>query len=366
MIILGIETSCDETSIAILEAKKEKAYFFIKPIASVVSSQIKIHAPYGGVVPMLASREHTKNLPLVFRKVVQDSFDVKKIKQKIDLIAVTSGPGLMPALLTGVNFAKTLAWSWRKPIIGVNHLEGHLLSVFLPEKNKISLLPFQELQKIFPAIALIVSGGHTQLIYVKNIGHYQIIGETLDDAAGECFDKGARILGLGYPGGPAIAKEAEKYRIQNTEYRIQKLPRPMIDSKNYDFSFSGLKTALLYAWQKTNKKERKRLMSQFAFELEESITDVLVHKTLQAANDFKVKSIILGGGVTANQKLRLKMQETIAQQKNPFNFYFPLLQYTTDNAMMICLEAFFNISNKKLNYKNLNWEKINADANWRL
>ena len=361
MVILGVETSCDETSIALLKAEKIKASFLIEPVESTVASQIKIHAPYGGVVPMLASREHAKNLDIVFKKVILEAFrSPKNLESKIDLIAVTQGPGLIPALLVGVNFAKTLAWAWKKSIIGVNHLEGHLLSFLLEQKT-------ENFQKIFPAICLLVSGGHTQLIYVKKIGQYKILGETRDDAAGECFDKGARILGLGYPGGPAIAAEAEKYRIQNTKYKIQRLPRPMIDSKNYDFSFSGLKTALLYFWQKLNREEKKKLLLALAFELQEAITDVLVEKTLRTAKSYSVKSIILGGGVTANQRLREKFQEKLKKQNKPFNFYLPLLKYTTDNAMMIALAGFFNYSSLGLKQsQNLKWNKIEAEANLRL
>jgi N6-L-threonylcarbamoyladenine synthase len=377
MTILGIETSCDETSIALLKAEKTQAGFLIEPVESTVASQIKIHAPYGGVVPMLASREHAKNLDLVFKKVIQEAFSSpKNLESKIDLIAVTQGPGLIPALLVGVNFAKTLAWAWKKPIIGVNHLEGHLLSFLLEQKT-------ENFQKIFPAICLLVSGGHTQLIYVKNIGQYKILGETRDDAAGECFDKGARILGLGYPGGPAIATEAEKYKIpaltrrgrqttrldsaRQAEYKIQKLPRPMIDSKNYDFSFSGLKTSLLYFWQKLNSEKKKKLRPFLAFELQEAITDVLVEKTLKAAKDYSVKSIILGGGVTANQKLRRKFQKKLKKTNKSFNFYLPLLKYTTDNAMMIALAGFFDyLALGKQASKNLKWNKIRAEANLRL
>jgi N6-L-threonylcarbamoyladenine synthase len=383
MTILGIETSCDETSIALLKAEKTQAGFFIEPVASTVASQIKIHAPYGGVVPMLASREHAKNLGIVFKKVILEAFgSLKNLELKIDLMAVTQGPGLIPALLVGVNFAKTLAWAWKKPIIGVNHLEGHLLSFFLSEKaenyqfSNSNPEPHRvqghkphvvySFQKIFPAICLLVSGGHTQLIYVKNINQYKILGETRDDAAGECFDKGARILGLGYPGGPAIAQEAEKYRIQNTEYRIQRLPRPMLDSRDYDFSFSGLKTALLYLWQKLNSEEKKKLLPVLAFELQEAITDVLIEKTLKAAKNYSVKSIILGGGVTANQKLREKFQEKLKKQSQPFNFYLPLLKYTTDNAMMIALAGFFDYLSLPKKISSLSWKKIEAEANLRL
>jgi len=403
--ILGIETSCDETSIALLKAEKTQADFLIEPLASAVASQIKIHAPYGGVVPMLASREHAKNLDLVFKKVILEGFSsLKNLESKIDLIAVTQGPGLIPALLIGVNFAKTLAWVWKKPIIGVNHLEGHFLSFLLPEKvenyqfSNSNPEPHRVqghkphvvygFQKIFPAVGLLVSGGHTQLIYVKSIGQYKILGETRDDAAGECFDKGARILSLDYPGGPAIAAEAQKIKIKNDnsavipvqtgisdsrfrgndKFKINiNLPRPMIDSKNYDFSFSGLKTALLYLWQKLNPEEKKKLRPALAFELQEAITDVLVEKTLKAAKDYSVKSIILGGGVTANKRLREKFQEKLKKQNQSFNFYLPLLEYTTDNAMMIALAGFFDYLSKSKNPPSLKkWNRIEAEANLRL
>ena len=366
MTILGIETSCDETSIAILEASKKQAYFYIKPRAKTISSQIKIHAAYGGVVPMLASREHVKNLPIVYNKTIKQVFKTTKNTQsKIDLIAVSAGPGLIPALLIGVNFAKTLALAWHKPIIGVNHLEGHLLSFLLQQDA--SQYTKNDFKKIFPAIALLVSGGHTQLIYVKNINHYQVIGETVDDAAGECFDKGARILGLAYPGGPVIASEALKIKPPIGGLKITpQLPRPMLDSHNYDFSFSGLKTALLYSWQVLTPKNKRILIPALAYELQEAITDVLVDKTLKAGRRYQVKSIILGGGVTANQRLKNKFQERINQEKCSFNFYSPLLEYTTDNAMMIALAGFFNVDGKKLTESNFNWKQVEADANLRL
>ena len=219
MIILGIETSCDETAVGVLEIKKTKAGFFINPLSNVIASQIKLHEKYGGVVPMLASREHTKNIPIVAKKALKQAFSSKKsIVSKIDLIAVTKGPGLILSLLIGVNFAKTLAWKWNKPIIGINHLEGHLLSFLLSEKAENFQFSFFNFQKIFPSICLLVSGGNTQLIHIRDIGKYKIIGETRDDAAGECFDKGARILGLKYPGGPSIAAQAAKHTTHNTQY----------------------------------------------------------------------------------------------------------------------------------------------------
>ncbi len=369
MIILGIETSCDETAVGVLEIKKTKAGFFIHPLSNIIASQIKIHRKYGGVVPMLASREHTKNIPIVTKKALkQASISEKSIDSKIDLIAVTKGPGLILSLLIGVNFAKTLAWKWDKPIIGINHLEGHLYSFLLPQTK--SSKQIYNTESVFPSICLLVSGGNTQLIHVKGIGKYKIIGETRDDATGECFDKGARILGLSYPGGPAIAAEAAKcnkqgtqYSIQNTEYKIQ-LPRPMIDSKNYDFSFSGLKTALLYLTQDLGPKKVKKYCSVIAYEFQEAIADVLVEKTIKAAKEFKTKSIILAGGVSANKRLKEKFQARLKKERLNIKLLIPKLEYATDNAIMIALAGFFQYI--KHGKKPLGWKNIEADSNLRL
>lgn len=366
MIILGIETSCDETAAGVLEIKKTKAGFFIQPLSNTIASQIKIHRKYGGVVPMLASREHTKNIPIVANKALKEAFGSEKsIVSKIDLIAVTKGPGLILSLLIGNNFAKALAWKWNKPIIGINHLEGHLLSFLLPEKAENFQFSIFNFQKIFPSICLLVSGGNTQLIYAKGIGEYKIIGETRDDAAGECFDKGARILGLDYPGGPAIAQQAEQwnYQLAMTNDQI-KLPRPMIDSKNYDFSFSGLKTALLYLTQDIGPKKVKKYGSAIAYEFQEAITDVLVKKTMQATKDLKTKSIILAGGVSANKRLKEKFEETLKKGKLDIKLLVPRLEYATDNAIMIALAGFFQYI--KRDKKSFDWRKIEADSNLRL
>lgn len=369
MIILGIETSCDETAVGILEIKKTKAGFFINPLSNAIASQIKIHRKYGGVVPMLASREHTKNIPIITKKALKQAFGSEKSISKIDLIAVTKGPGLILSLLIGVNFAKTLAWKWNKPIIGINHLEGHLSSFLLPQSAKSSKqicntqYKIQNIELIFPSICLLVSGGNTQLIYVKGIGKYKIIGETRDDAAGECFDKGARILGLKYPGGPSIAAEAEKFEKQDTQYTIQ-LPRPMIDSKNYDFSFSGLKTALLYLTQNIGPKKVKKYRQAIAYEFQEAIVDVLVEKTIKAAKEFKTKSIILAGGVSANKRLKEKFQEKLKKERQNIGLLIPKLEYATDNAIMIALAGFFQYI--KQGKKSFNWKKIEADSNLRL
>ena len=365
MVILGIETSCDETAVGVLEIGKNNNDFWVYPRANVIASQIKIHRFYGGVVPTLASREHLKNIPWVLREALQKAFpSLEKKGKAIDLIAATAGPGLIPALLVGVNFARALAWSGRKPIVGVDHMEGHLLSFLLPSlKQRVEYnLPMT----IFPAIALLVSGGHTQLVYVKKIGDYKIIGRTRDDAAGECFDKSARILGLSYPGGPAIAAEAAKVKSRVLELKNSfRLPRPMINSPDYDFSFSGLKTALLYLTRKLGEKKVERYRPILALELEEAIADVLVKKTLKAAEEFKVKSIILGGGVSANQCLREKFRKRIKEEKKGINFLLPSLEYTGDNAIMIALAAFFHYQKNPRN-SFWSWKKVKAEANLEL
>jgi len=344
MKILGIDTSCDDTCVAVLEISNSK----LEILSDIVSSQVKIHKKYGGVYPSLAKREHIKNLPAVFRRAT------KNIKfSEIDLIGVTVGPGLEPCLWQGVNFAKDLAKKIKKPIVPVNHIEGHILANFfqIPDTR----------YKIFPAICSVVSGGHTQLILMGDIGKYDLIGETRDDAAGECFDKAARILGLGYPGGPVISKLAAKYKIQDTKYKI-KLPRPMIHHKNYDFSFSGLKTAVLYDFKKRPEKEKKskRYIQEMCFEVQQAIIDVLIFKTLKAAKNFKAKSIILGGGVAANEELRKQFGERIEKEIPNSKFYIPDVKFCTDNAAMIAIAAYFNQKKKR------NWKGLQVDANLRI
>lgn len=364
MLVLSIETSCDDTAIAFLSIKKKAQKIFIKPLSSVVSSQIKIHQKYKGVVPKLACRAHAQNIDIVFKTALKEAFGIKnnyqKILQKIDLIAVTNRPGLEIALLIGVNFARAFSWYLKKPLIGVSHIEGHFLSFLLPEVKTEKIFSEKEKKEIFPALGLIVSGGHTLLFSVSDFKKYKIIGQTLDDAAGECFDKGARILGLKYPGGPEIAKLAEKYRNQkNKKEYFLKLPRPMINSKDFNFSFSGLKTALLYAYQKLKDNEKIEMRNYLAYELEESITDVLVKKSFEAIKKYSFKSLILGGGVSANKRLREKILE---KQKDfpKLKIFFPNFQYSLDNALMIALAGFFNYDNKK---SNLGWEKIKVFAN---
>ena len=330
MKILAIETSCDETSVAIVEAKGGLKNPSFEILSNVVLSQIKIHARWGGVVPMMAKREHQKNLIPIFKKALIKSELLKPttvvgsqnrqplsvlailnrepelLEQflkfiptikipKIDVIAVTVGPGLEPALWVGVNFAKALATVWNKPIVGVNHMEGHVVASLLKLNLKSKISEIMQ----FPAIALLVSGGHTELVLIKKWGDYKIVGQTRDDAAGECFDKTARMLELPYPGGPQIAKQAENFKKYPLTFRIGgwtrreiekeafniKLPRPMIDSKDYDFSFSGLKTAVLYMLR--DMKERRVNIGDFTpmicNEIQQAIIDVLISKTIKAA-----------------------------------------------------------------------------------
>jgi len=349
MKILGIETSCDDTGIAVLEINEgENPQFSI--LSNIIASQIEVHRKYGGVYPMLAKREHQKNLPIVLKKALKEANI-----PKAEAIAVTYGPGLSPCLWTGLNFAKDLANEWNVPLIPVDHIEGHLLMGLLQEDGSIP-------RDLFPSIALIVSGGHTQLVLMEKFGQYQIIGETRDDAAGECFDKTARILGLPYPGGPEIAREAAKLRTANYELGT-KLPRPMIYTKDYDFSFSGLKTAVLYDYQarSTKEKKSKAYVQAMAAEIQQAIIDVLIHKTLKAIHEYKVKSVILGGGVAANEELRKQLSSKLDSLH--VKLLAPPNKLATDNGAMIALAGYFKYT-KVASLKNT--ESIVAKPNLRI
>lgn len=365
MKILSIDTSCDDTCISVLEMKN----FKIKILSNVVSSQVKIHKKYGGVFPFLAKREHQKNLIPVLKnalkkaKILKKRKKPKKISQEtlkkflsrdpllfqktkmflesykkpnIELIAITVGPGLEPCLWTGINFAKSLAFFWQIEIVKINHLEGHIFASLLNKKEYI-FSSTGEKNQLFPAIALIASGGHTELVWIKNIGKYKLIGETLDDAAGECLDKIAKILDLSYPGGPIIEKLAKEGNPSAYNF-----PRPMVWSKNYNFSFSGLKTAVLYFTKKLSSKELKSAKKDIASSAQEAVIDTLIKKTLKAAKEYKVKTIIVGGGVSANQRLKLKFKEEIKKEKLKFNLFFPEKKYSTDNAVMIGMAGFLH------------------------
>lgn len=388
MIILAIETSCDDTSVALIQTrKKERVSFDI--LANIVSSQTEIHKKWGGVYPTLAKREHQKNLIPVLKKALKKSkkfklisnksrVEEKKIKTlkkildrepellndflnfipkikkpKIEAIALTIGPGLEPCLWTGINFARALALFWNLPIIPVNHIEAHIFSAFLyrsiPKKS------------IFPTICLVTSGGHTQLILMKDFGQYKILGETQDDAAGECLDKTARVLSLDYPGGPAIAAKAAQFKKLANKWRIN-LPRPMIKSRDYNFSFSGLKTAVLYEFKKRTPQVRKdkEYIRTLCAETQQSIIDVLLYKTLKAVRNYGAKAIILGGGVTANQELRKQFEKKIKKEIPGLKIYIPALEFCTDNAAMAAMVSFFHQKEKK------DWQKIKAQADLRI
>ena len=321
MLILGIETSCDETGVAIYDSKKGL-------LGHKLYSQIKLHAKYGGVVPELASRDHINYIIPLIHGLLKDC----KINiQNIEAIAYTSGPGLSGALLVGSSVAESLACALGIRSIPIHHLEGHLLAPMLEDRKP-----------KFPFIALLVSGGHSQLIHVKELGSYKIIGDTLDDAAGEAFDKTAQLLGLGYPGGAALSKLAEK-GLKHFE-----LPRPLLHSNGLDFSFSGLKTAVLYLVRK-QKKLTKEIKADIAYAFEDSITDVLVKKTIQALKQEGLKRVIISGGVGANKTLRNKI---IAEcNQNEFEYFFPDLTFCTDNGAMIALAGSLRLNMRpKENY----------------
>lgn len=386
MKILGIETSCDDTAAAVVEAQilpAGRQGEFGSPSFSVLSnvsySQVAIHKKFGGIVPNLASRAHLQKIAPMVKAALSIS---KTNRDKIDLIAVTRGPGLMPSLLVGVNFARALAYKWKKPVIEVNHIEGHIYSNWLSSQDSSRHLMRLNNKIELPALILIVSGGHTELALMKGYGKYKIIGETLDDAAGECFDKTARILGLGFPGGPAIARLAEQWQEGLPKGKKIQLPRPMINSKNYNFSFSGLKTAVLYLYNdliqnmepsnydvaihRNNKcrdsAEVKKIKSAIANEIQQAIIDVLTAKTLKAIKNFRPKAVMIAGGVSANKKLRNEMALKIVPYKIPF--FAPELKYTTDNAAMIAVTGYFSYLNKKPVHDS--WKKIAADANLKI
>lgn len=323
MIILGIETSCDETAAAIVEGKNNQSR--VKLLSNVIASSIDIQAKYGGVVPEQAARQQLKTIIPVIKGALQEA----RCKPKsIDAIAVTCGPGLIGSLLVGVETAKTLSLVWNKPLISVNHLLAHFYASWLTDR-----IP------LFPYIGLLASGGHTDLLLFKNHNQYQYLGGTRDDAAGECFDKCARLLGLSYPGGAQLAQLAEKG--DSTAFEI---PRPMIGSKNFDFSFSGLKTAVsnLISSQPGLLLESGSQRANLAAAIEAAIVEVLITKTLSAIQTYQVNQIILAGGVAANQKLRQQFKLILKSCQLKINFSVPPLNLCTDNAAMIATCAFYN------------------------
>ncbi len=392
MKILSIETSCDETAIAVIDAEGKLPNAQFEVFSNIVLSQAKLHAKYGGVFPSLAKREHAKNLIPVFEKSLGEAGFLqqkslthnhksnysliranKRIvavlereselcdqflkfipnikKPPIDAIAVTYGPGLEPALWVGINFAKALSFVWDMPIIPVNHMEGHLFSALLKKDNEPQTTSYK-LQKIaFPAITLLISGGHTELVLMKDWGDYKIVGETRDDAVGEAFDKVARMLGLPYPGGPAISTEAKKW---DDTHSSLTLPRPMIDSGDFDFSFSGLKTAVLYKLKEFQKSTMsgyeqpeelpREVVQEFAYEFQKAVTDVLVSKTIASVEHLGAKSILLGGGVSANDHIREILDKETREKLPGVKLFISPKELTGDNALMIAIAGYANRS----------------------
>jgi len=341
MKILAIETSCDETAVALLSADGTLNNPHIKVLGNTLLSQAKLHEKYGGVFPNLAKREHQKNLPPLLEQTLLETGESLE-KPNIDVIAVTSGPGLEPALWVGINFALELGKKWGKPVMPVNHMEGHIYSVLYENgtnpktKNKYSEL-------ILPGLALLVSGGHTELVHIKDFGEHHIIGKTRDDAVGEAFDKAARMLGLPYPGGPEISRLAENSRKRSAEDYI-KFPRPMIHSKDFDFSFSGLKTAMLYRLKSENKSG-DMFKEDMARAFEDAAVEVLVVKTRRALFELgeDIKTLIVAGGVSANRHLSKELNKIIEQFPD-ITLKMPTGLLTTDNAIMIGIAAFMKIS----------------------
>lgn len=338
MKILGIETSCDETAAAVLEIKNGR----FRVVSNIVASSVRLQAKYGGIVPEMAARKQMEYIILVIEKAVG--------KNIIDCIAVTCGPGLITSLRIGVETAKSLSYVWGKPIVEVNHMEGHIYSVELGSKK--------ELGKIkFPALALLVSGGHTQLVLLKGYLNYKVVGETQDDAVGEAFDKVAKILGLGYPGGPIIAKLAEKGDVAAIDF-----PRPMINSGDYNFSFSGIKTSVLYLTKELSGSELKKKTNDICASFEVACTEVLVKKTIKAAREFGVRSIIVGGGVAANGRLREELGNSVKRELEKVELLVPEIKLTGDNALMIALAGYYEVKGKKLG----DWKKVKVDPNLSL
>lgn len=327
MLILGIETSCDETSISILKDGKEV-------LSNIISSQIEIHKEYGGVVPEIASRQHIKNIGAILDEALTEA---GVTMEEIDYIGVTYAPGLIGALLVGISFAKALAYTYKKKIVPVHHIKGHIYANFIEEDIKL------------PSIALVVSGGHTNIVYIDEKHNFTNLGQTLDDAVGESYDKVARVLGLGYPGGPVIDKLAK-----NGDSSEIALPEPKVGG--YDFSFSGIKTAVINYVNKARMKKEEINIENLAASFQERVVDILVKKTIKAAEEKGVNNILIAGGVAANSALREELF-TRAEKKG-IKVYYPSFVYCTDNAAMIAEGAYYKIKYGDNKFAGLNLNGI--------
>lgn len=373
--ILAIETSCDETAVAVVQKNGDE----IQVLSNIVSSQIALHAPFGGVVPDLAAREHAQNII----PVLEESLTKANVhRDDIDCLAVTSGPGLIPALLIGTIAAKTLAYTWKKPLLGIHHIEGHIYANALQNDLK------------FPLLALVVSGGHTQLVLMQDHLDYTILGETQDDAVGEAFDKVAKMLNLPYPGGPIVARFADEYaQLQSSqsnhsshsktssrhqskevsenfsEKKYSKIifPRPMIHSNDYHFSFSGLKTSVLYTIKKHEElKKDETFIQKICYEFQEAVIETLLAKTSKALREFHPKTLVIAGGVSANTTLRARLTSLASHDFPHIQFISPDFQYSLDNAAMIGVAAAFRYDTLLVTEKTTlldSWSTLRADAN---
>lgn len=359
--ILAIESSCDETAVSVVRKSDTGTVV----LSSIVSSQIALHAPFGGVVPDLAAREHAKNILPVLKEALQAAHISK---EDITALAITNGPGLIPSLLIGTVAAKTLAYVWKKPLLGIHHIEGHMYANFINS-------PQEQIQKTitFPLLALVVSGGHTQLVLMRDHFQYEILGETQDDAAGEAFDKVAKMLGLPYPGGPIVAKRADAFASTvNTSKHMPTFtfPRPMIHSGDFHFSFSGLKTAVLYMIKKhPEKTSDESFIDEVCYEFQEAVIETLLAKTKKAIEQYHPKTVVIAGGVSANASLRTRLTQLIDTNFPHTAFLTPEFQYSIDNAAMIGAAAAFrweimSAEQKKVAQKN--WETLTANSNLTL
>ena len=325
-IILAIETSCDETAASVVENGRNV-------LSNIISSQIEIHKEFGGVVPEVASRKHIENINDVVSRAM---IEANTKPNDIDAIAVTYGPGLVGALLVGINFAKGLSYAWEKPLIGVNHIEGHINANYIENRD---LKP--------PFLCLVVSGGHTDLVHVKDYGIYEVLGMTRDDAAGEAFDKVARAIGLGYPGGPLIDKAA----MAGNKDAI-KFPRAIIDDDTLDFSFSGLKSAVLNYLHNSKQKNETVKIEDVAASFQEAVVDVLAAKTIKAAKQENLTTIALAGGVASNSSLRKRLQEKCLTHN--YIFMTPSPIFCTDNAAMVGCAGYYKYLAEKFADSSLN------------
>lgn len=391
MKILSVETSCDETAISILEIKDGDSSPVFTILSDKLVSQIDIHREFGGVFPAIAKREHVKAIFPLFISALKESnlFSIgttsiaqehtetiqklftheqelcelfvqeisKTEKPDLDCIAVTTGPGLEPALWVGVNFARALSYIWNIPIVPVNHMEGHVMSVVAQQEGN----TFTSAKIEFPALSLLVSGGHTELVLIRDWMNYEKIGQTKDDAVGEAFDKVARILGLPYPGGPEISKITKVFRPLRKNPSLT-LPRPMIHSGDYNFSYSGLKTAVLYTVRDIDELTPD-IKNEIAVEFEDAAIEVLVKKTLRAVEQYNIRTVMIGGGVANNTHLQSEFKKAIEKYDSSIALYFPRKDFSTDNSLMIGVAGYYQFLKNK---KGANVFDIRANGNWSL